>query len=198
MEYPTVAKAKPITGLNPQASTHENACIIARTKLNELYSWQEYVDQPYALKELHNMRIAAKRLRYTLEIFTDVLPEECKLALKELEQLQQELGQIHDDDVMIALLRLCLTNLKGVINGKARQNEQKKQAKSTLPPGLLPILLEAKAAPNVDQRHGLEQLLKRTEQDRERHYQEFYQHWQHLQEQNFRERLFATLDQSPS
>ncbi len=193
-----MAKAKPITGLNPQASTRENAYIIARAKLNELYSWQEYADQPYALKGLHNMRIAAKRLRYTLEIFADVLPDDCELAHKELEQLQQELGQIHDSDVMLALLRLCLTNQKGVINGKARQKEQKKQAQSILPPGLLPILLDAKVAPNADQRNGLEQLLKITEQDRERHYQEFYQHWQHLQEQNFRQHLLATLDQLPS
>jgi hypothetical protein len=193
MEYPTVAKAKSITGLNPQASTHENACIIARAKLNELYSWQECVDHPHALKELHNMRIAAKRLRYTLEIFADVLPADCQLAHKELEQLQQELGQLHDSDVMIALLRLCLTNQKGVINGQTLQNEQKKQAKSILPPGLLPILLDAKVATNAEQRTGLEQLLKRTEQDREKYYQEFYQHWQHLQEQNFRQRLFDAL-----
>jgi CHAD domain-containing protein len=62
-----MAKAKPIRGLDSQASTGENARIIARTRLEELYSWSKYVDSPYHIRELHDLRIAAKRLRYTLE-----------------------------------------------------------------------------------------------------------------------------------
>jgi hypothetical protein len=194
MEDPTVAKTEPITGLNPQASTHENACIIARAKLDELYSWQEWVDQPHALRMLHNMRIAAKRMRYTLEIFEDVLPAECQSARKEMEQLQEELGQLHDSDVRIALLQLCLANQRKASDKQALQKEQKKQAKSLLPPDLLPILLDPKVALDAEQRYGLEQLLTRTEQEREKHYQEFHQHWQHLQEQDFRQHLLALLD----
>jgi CHAD domain-containing protein len=189
-----VAKAEPISGLNTQASTSQNARIITRAKMHELYSWQEHVDQPYALRELHNMRIAAKRLRYTLEIFEDVLPTECASAQKEMKQLQEELGLLHDSDVMITMLRLCLINQKGTSNGRALQKEQKKQAKSLLPPDLLPLLLNAKSAPDAAQRYGLEQLLSRTEQEREKRYQDFYQHWQHLQEQDFSQRLSATLD----
>jgi hypothetical protein len=192
-----VAKAEPITGLNAQASTRENARIITRAKMRELYSWQEYVDQPYALRELHNMRIAAKRLRYTLEIFEDVLPAECASAQKEMKQLQDALGLLHDSDVMITMLRLCLTNQNGTSNRRAlrkEQKEQKKQAKSSLPPDLIPLLLNAKSAPDSEQRYGLEQLLSRTEQEREKRYQAFYQHWQHLQEQDLSQRLSAALD----
>ena len=189
-----MAKAEPITGLNTQAPTRENACLLARTKLNELYSWQAHVDQPYAHKELHNMRIAAKRLRYTLEIFEDFLPPECKNAQKEMKQLQEELGLLHDSDVMITMLRLCLANQNGAINGQVLQKEQKKQAKSLLPPDIIPILLDANIAPNAEQRYGLEQLLQRTEQEREKHFQDFHQHWQHLQEQDFRQHLSATLE----
>jgi CHAD domain-containing protein len=189
-----VAKAEPITGLNAQAPTHENARIIARAKINELYSWQECVDQPYALRELHNMRIAAKRLRYTLEIFEDVLPAECKDAQTEMVQLQEELGQLHDSDVMIAMLRLCLANQEESTNGRSALKMQKKQAKAFLPPDLIPVLLDAKVAPKAEQRYGLEQLLRKSEQEREKHYQEFHQHWQHLQEQNFRQRSLAALE----
>ena len=184
-----MAKTEPITGLNSQAPTHENARIIAQAKINELYNWQEWVDQPYALRELHNMRIAAKRVRYTLEIFEDVLPAACQNARKEMEQLQEELGQLHDSDVMIALLRLCLASQEKINDGK----EQKKQAKSLLPPDLIPILLDPKAAPDAEQRTGLEQLLTKSLQEREKHYQEFHQHWQHLQEQDFRQHLLAIL-----
>src|SRR5437588_9326610 len=104
----SVAKAKPIRGLDCQASTGDNARIIARTRLDELYSWAKYVDNPYHVRELHDLRIAAKRLRYTLEVFEEELPAASKGIVKELSRLQDELGELHDSDVMIALLRLCL------------------------------------------------------------------------------------------
>ncbi len=105
-----MAKARPITGLDPQAPTGKNARIIAKVRLEDLYSWESYVDNPFYIRELHNLRIAAKRLRYTLEVFEDVLPEASKSVVKELEQIQEELGSLHDSDVMIALLRLCLAS----------------------------------------------------------------------------------------
>ena len=71
-------------------------------------SWAATVDNPYEVRGLHNMRIAAKRLRYTLEIFEDVLPYTCQIIANELAQMQDELGALHDSDVMIALLRLCM------------------------------------------------------------------------------------------
>src|SRR2546425_3724290 len=101
-------KAKPITGLDPHAPTGQNAPIIARTRLEEMYEWAPYVNQPYRVQELHNLRIAAKRLRYTLEIFEDALPSSCRSIADELAKLQDELGALHDSDVVIALLRLCL------------------------------------------------------------------------------------------
>jgi len=103
-----MARAKPITGLDSQAATGVNARIIARIRLEELYSWSQYVDNPYNVRELHNMRIAAKRLRYTFEVFEEVLPEASRAIVKELTHIQDELGALHDSDVMIALLRLCL------------------------------------------------------------------------------------------
>ena len=105
-----MAKAKPIQGLDAQAPTGNNARIIARVRLEEMYQWERYVDSPSHERELHNLRIAAKRLRYTLEIFEDVLPEACKPAIKELERIQEELGALHDSDVKIALLQRCLSS----------------------------------------------------------------------------------------
>jgi hypothetical protein len=104
-----MAKARPVVGLSAQAPVGKNARIMARARLEDLYAWSEFADEPYRVKELHDLRIAAKRLRYTLEIFEDFLPDFCKDAVKELAQLQDELGDLHDSDVMIALLRLCLS-----------------------------------------------------------------------------------------
>lgn len=97
-----------MTNLDPNAPTGQNARCIARTRLEEVYSWAADVDKPYEGRGLHNLRIAAKRLRYTLEIFEDVLPSACQATAHELAQVQDELGALHDSDVMIARLRLCM------------------------------------------------------------------------------------------
>src|SRR3989442_13681465 len=139
-EYRNMAKARPIQGLDVHASTGKNARIIARTRLEEMYAWDRYVDSPYHIRELHNLRIAAKRLRYTLEVFEDVLPEACKPLVKELEQIQEELGALHDSDVMIALLRLCLGSQDSAIHPEQLQSDgetQPKKGKSLVSPELV-------------------------------------------------------------
>jgi CHAD domain-containing protein len=62
-------------------------------------------DAPSAdqLRELHELRIAAKRLRYTLELFEPVLPGDAADAIDELKRLQDELGFVHDRDVLTGL-----------------------------------------------------------------------------------------------
>lgn len=192
-----MAKAKPITGLDANTPAGGNARIIARTRLEELYDWSKYVDQPYAVRELHNMRIAAKRLRYTLEIFEDFLPPTCKPSVEELQRIQDELGALHDSDVLIALLRLCLGNQESPINTQAVSKPQKSQAKSFLQQGMVEDLLDPSVAPTAEQRYGLEALLRKQEQVRAERYQAFRQHWYSLQEQDFRHRLLAILDKEP-
>src|SRR5947209_13313823 len=216
-----MAKARAITGLDPQAPTGKNASIIARTRLDEMYEWKNAVDQPYAVKELHNLRIAAKRLRYTLEIFEDYLPRECKAVVKELEQIQEELGQLHDSDVLIALLRLCLGSQelqsprtlqspragskKAIPSSRiqARIGYQWNSAKSSgnvqgkkplLRPELVEVLLDPANAPGPEERYGLEQLMRRQEQIRVEQYRAFRQHWYRLQEQDFRQHVLDLLN----
>src|SRR6266436_8839702 len=149
-EWPPMAKAKPITGLDPQAPTGKNARIIAKVRLEELYSWDAYVDNPYYIQELHNLRIAAKRLRYTLEVFEDVLPEACKPLVKELEQIQEELGALHDSDVMIALLRLCLSSQdSGTAYEQALLQAKQQQGRFDLQPELVADLLDPAVTPTA-------------------------------------------------
>src|SRR2546429_6541319 len=86
-EHHIMAKAKLLTDLDPNAPTGQNARCIARTRLDEMYSWAADVDKPYEVRGLHNLRIAAKRLRYTLEIFEDALPSACRAIAHELAQV---------------------------------------------------------------------------------------------------------------
>jgi inorganic triphosphatase YgiF len=195
-----MAKAKSVTGLDPQAQTSTNARILVRTRLEEMYNWSEYVDDPFEVKALHDLRIAAKRLRYTLELFEDVLPEASKSAVKELEQIQDELGALHDSDVIIALLRLCLGSQdSGTVYEQAlsrTQNYQGKQ-KTLAQPELVAELENPDVTPSAEERYGLEQLLDKQQHKREEQYQAFRQHWYQLQAQDFRRHLLGILEREP-
>jgi len=190
-----MAKARPITGLDPHASTGRNARIIARERLDEMYEWERYVDNPYHIQELHNLRITAKRLRYTLEIFADVLPDACLSIVKELEMIQEELGALHDSDVMIALLRLCLNRLDSeTAYEHALLGEKKQQGRFVLPPELVAGVVDPAVTPTAEERYGLEQLLLKRQQSREEQYNSFRQHWLRLQERDFRHEVLDILD----
>lgn len=194
-----MARAKPITGLDPRAPTGKNARIIARVRLEEMYDWDRYIDNPFNIRELHDLRIAAKRLRYTLEIFEEVLPETSKSIVKELEQIQDELGALHDSDVLIALLRLCLGSQdSGVAYEDALVDAQKQYSKKQfiLPPQLVAVLLDPGSAPSAGERYGLEEMLLKQEQSREEQYGAFRWHWYQLQARDFRREILDILDAS--
>jgi hypothetical protein len=193
-----MAKAKPIKGLDPQAPTGQNARKIARVRLEDLYSWESYVDNPYHILELHNMRIAAKRLRYTFEVFEDVLPEASKPIVEELVKIQDELGTLHDTDVMIALLRLCLGSQETVsLVDFARSSAKIHQGKekSLVAPDLVASLLDPAASPSTEERYGLELFLQNQEQLRDTQYNTFRQHWYALQARDFRREILDLLEQ---
>jgi hypothetical protein len=193
-----MAKAKALTALDANAPAGQNARCIARTRLDEMYSWAADVDNPYEIRGLHNLRIAAKRLRYTLEIFEDVLPSTCQSIANELAQIQDELGALHDSDVMTALLRLCMG---GEDAGNAyelalvRAGKQKSKGKLLLNPPLVANVLDPDVAPSADQRYGLEQLLREQLHVREEHYRTFRKHWYQLQARDFRREILDVLSE---
>jgi hypothetical protein len=191
-----MAKARPIKGLDPQAPTGENARMIAKVRLDDLYSWERYVDNPYDIFELHNMRIAAKRLRYTFEVFEDVLPEASKPIHEELVKIQDELGTLHDTDVMIALLRLCLGsqgNATTVDYAQSSAKAKQRKEKSLVAPDLVADLLDPAVSPSTEERHGLELFLQNLEQLRDTQYDTFRQHWYALQARDFKHEILDLL-----
>jgi inorganic triphosphatase YgiF len=191
-----MVKARPLTELDPHAPTGQNARSIARTRLDEMYYWATSVDSPYEARGLHNLRIAAKRLRYTLEIFADVLPAACQPIADELTQIQDELGAVHDDDVMISLLRLCLgSEDAGIAYEEAlvKARKQKGTGKLLLQPNMVAAVLNPDVAPASEERYGLEHLLLKQRQWREERYQAFRQHWYQLQARDFRREILDIL-----
>jgi CHAD domain-containing protein len=171
-----MAKAQPVKGLDPCAPAAHNARLIALQRLEELYSWSQAADDPRDTLHQHHLRIAVKRLRYTLELFQEVLPQECHAILAELEQLQEELGRLHDHDVLIALL-------KGILIGQDVADEVAETAS----------LLQALGEPPPAVQESLRHLLPRLLQEREVHFFTFRQHWRELEARHFRQELQALL-----
>jgi triphosphatase len=58
-----------------------------------------------SMEMLHALRIEGKRLRYLLEFFSEVLGPDVVEATEALVALQDHLGELHDSDVTIGLLR---------------------------------------------------------------------------------------------
>jgi CHAD domain-containing protein len=64
------------------------------------------LDDPLAL---HRLRIAYKRLRYTLEIFGEALPSHMGAGAQAAARFQSRLGDLHDVDMAIGCIRRART-----------------------------------------------------------------------------------------
>jgi CHAD domain-containing protein len=94
-------KPRKVKGLDPQAPLRPNAARIVSTRLDELRGFAIDALEPDAGATQHHMRIAAKRLRYVLEIVGPCIGEEARVARNAAKQLQSVLGDLHDCDLML-------------------------------------------------------------------------------------------------
>ena len=97
----TVAKPRPVKGLDPDRRIRPNARRVLAVRIDEVYSFDGLVADPANVNELHDLRIACKRLRYLLEIFAIAFDEDLEPFIDEVKGLQDLLGDIHDCDVQI-------------------------------------------------------------------------------------------------
>ncbi len=68
-------------------------------RLKEFLDHAAYIQDERNVAELHNMRISAKRLRYTMEAFADLYGVNLKPYINQTRKFQDVLGEIHDADV---------------------------------------------------------------------------------------------------
>src|SRR5579883_1923802 len=191
-----MAKARSLTGLDPQAPTEENARIIVRERLADMYAYAPYVESPQNVQELHDLRIATKRVRYTLEIFADVLPTASKDFAQELADLQEELGELHDSEVILALLRRLLQESQTRPEDR-HEDELFVQKQEPLSSDMVDYLLlcARNSAFSAQETQGLMDFLHQQEQRRLQAYASFHRHWKSLEQRHFREALLQMLEQ---
>ncbi len=92
-----LSRAEGVYIYSPGLYAHSWNAITAR--LAEFLGFDEIVHQPGKVTELHNMRIAAKWLRYTMETFAALYPDSLKPWLRAVRGAQELLGDVHDCDV---------------------------------------------------------------------------------------------------
>lgn len=147
----------PLYGLAAQAITQ---------RLDIFLACEASIFDPKNVQELHQMRIEAKRLRYTLEVFAALYPGECKPELKAIKSVQELLGDIHDCDVWTEFLPEFITQE----TYRTLEYHGHTRAMNILRP-------------------GLQNLLQFQQQTRAELYQRFLAEWQSWQQENTWQRL---------
>ena len=94
-------KARKVKHLDPQETLVENAARIVAARLDELCSFVPAALKRGNAEQQHDMRIAAKRLRYVLETTEFCFGRAGETARRRAKALQEVLGELHDCDVML-------------------------------------------------------------------------------------------------
>jgi len=94
-------KAHRVAGLDATMTLEEASRRIVAVRTAELYAFTPEALRESAIGPLHDMRIAAKRLRYLLELVGFCFGEVGQEAQARARELQDVLGEIHDCDVML-------------------------------------------------------------------------------------------------
>jgi CHAD domain-containing protein len=94
-------KARKVKGVAPGDRFDDAAERIVRTRLDELCAFMPQAADPAEDEAQHDMRIAAKRLRYALDLTAACFGPYAPQARKEVKRLQAVLGEIHDCDVLL-------------------------------------------------------------------------------------------------
>ena len=179
-----MSKAWPVEGVDPTGRLEENARRILAVRIGEYYSFAPIVPREDAGEALHDLRIAAKRLRYTLELFRSVFGKVGERQIERVKAVQEELGAIHDHDVLIALIEDELGKTS------AEQAEAVNEAVAAGDPGeLSAIASSALRPPPDDPRRGLIALLGREHEGRRQRYRAFRTLWDRLQSAGMRDDL---------
>jgi CHAD domain len=179
-------KARPVKKLDPGRSLAENGARIIQVRLEEMLSFA-----PNALegkvKDQHDMRIAAKRLRYVLELTGFCFGRRADTARRRARDLQDILGEIHDCEVMLPRVR---NHLKELQMADAKVVRRKAGDAPDLDPRL------AAQSPNRTAYRGLDVLIVYLEARRQLLFDRFVAFWRRQEETGTWRRLERSVEKT--
>jgi hypothetical protein len=178
-------KARRVKKLDPAAPLGENAARIVKVRLDELRSFVPKALDRDRVKAQHDMRIAAKRLRYVLEVTGFCFEGPADTARRRARDLQDILGEIHDCDVMLPRVHQHLEQLQAVDAGAVR-------ARAAQATDLDPRL--AAQAPSRATYRGLDVLAVYLRARRELLHDRFVAYWHRQEEDGTWARLERSVD----
>jgi CHAD domain-containing protein len=155
--------------VDPSATIEDHFSIGITGRMADLLALEPYIADPERVKELHAMRISAKKLRYTMELFAPFAVEGFDDAITKIKRIQEHLGEIHDADVLAPRLAQHLRQtLKGC-------GDESKGAHCT----------------DFDAAAGLVKVCRRKRSERDSHYREFISEWRILRLEGFFDAVWA-------
>lgn len=196
---PDVAKPRPVGGIDPTRRLRPNARRILAVRIDEVYSYDGLVAHPANVTELHDMRIACKRLRYLLEIFGVAFTTDLDPFTEEVKGLQDILGDIHDCDVQVPMLEEHLSWLteregaaaRGLVSDDARGRRSRPGRPSEA--AFREFRRQLEGGLRGGERLGVHALIGRRRRERDALYLRFLDEWRRLKAERFRPRLEGAL-----
>src|SRR5215218_3891117 len=168
-----VSRAWSVDDVDPNAPVIDNARRILAVRIAEFYSFEPIVPHPELSEALHDLRISAKRLRYSLELFRPQFGKAGERQIERVKTIQEILGALHDHDVRVDLIGDELSQL---------MLEQSRKTRSDIadasPEELAAIAAAALRPPPDDPRRGLIALLGREHAGRRKAYARFREMWE--------------------
>jgi hypothetical protein len=181
-----MSKAWPVDDVDPEAPVIDNARRVLAVRIAEFYSFEPVVAHPELSEALHDLRIAAKRLRYTLELFRPQFRKAGERQIERVKAIQEILGTLHDHDVRIDMIGDELSQLMVEQIGKTRS-----EIADASPDDLAAIATAALRPPPDDPRRGLIALLGREHAGRRAAYTRFRELWDEYAANGMRRDLVA-------
>lgn len=177
--------------LQSDAPLSETARTILEARLDELVETRASISGPSDSLQLHALRIVAKRLRYSLEMFAVCFPDDIAQERADgVREMQDVLGRIHDLDVLHGLIEERLSGIDVMAREAALRTAMATADDGRRDDQLLDLM---RTDGKSDGRLGLYKVIAAKADERRQFYDRFAALWTQWEEAGFLAAIRASL-----